>query len=61
VAHVSLRGVERSMDLEPGASECSISEIPWTEGPGRLVAWVEGNRNTAGVLDVTVHRVGDPR
>jgi arylsulfatase A-like enzyme len=58
VAHISLRGVERSVKLEPGASECSFSDVPWAEGPGRLAAWVEGNRNTAGVLDVTIHRVG---
>jgi arylsulfatase A-like enzyme len=58
VVHVSLRGVERSQSLDVGASECTFTDIPWPEGPGRLEAWVEGNRNTAGVLDVTVHRAG---
>lgn len=59
VAHVSLGGVSSSLELEPGASECTFSDWPWTEGPARLEAWVEGNKNTAGVLDVTVHRQGD--
>ena len=61
VAHVSLRGVERSLKLDVGATECAFSDVPWTAGPGRLEAWVEGNRNTAGALDVTIHRVGDAR
>jgi hypothetical protein len=59
--HVSLRGVERSLKLDPGASECSIDAMVWPEGPARLEAWVEGNKNTSGVLDITVHRVGDTR
>jgi hypothetical protein len=58
--HLSLRGVERSAKVGPGASSCTFSEVPWPEGLGRLEAWVEGNHNTAGVLDVTVHRTGDP-
>jgi hypothetical protein len=59
VAHLSLRGVERSQNLDVGASECTFTDMAWTGGPGRLEAWVEGNRNTAGVLDVTVHREDD--
>jgi arylsulfatase A-like enzyme len=59
VAHLSLRGVERSQELGVGATGYTFSDVPWTEGPGRLEAWVEGNRNTAGVLDVTVHREDD--
>jgi arylsulfatase A-like enzyme len=59
VAHLSLHGVERSQKLDTGASGCIFTDVPWTEGPGRLEAWVEGNRNTAGVLDVTVHRTDD--
>ncbi len=58
VVHLSLGGVERSQSLAVGATECTFSDIPWPQGPGRLEAWVEGNRNTAGVLDVTVHRNG---
>ena len=61
VVHVSLRGVERSQELEAGANECSFNDLPWTEGPGRLEAWVEGNNNTSGVLDVVVHRDGQSR
>ena len=40
--------------LEPGAAECTFPDVPLTQGPGRLEAWVEGNRNTSGVLDVDV-------
>ena len=61
VAHVALGGVERTLELEPGASKCSFTDLPWSEGPARLEAWVEGNKNTAGVLDVTVHRLADTR
>jgi arylsulfatase A-like enzyme len=61
VVHVSLRGVERSRKLPADAAECTFTDVPWPEGPARLEAWVEGNRNTAGVLDVTVHRVEDTR
>ncbi len=56
VAHISLLGIERSQRLDIGATECTFRDVPWTEGPGRLEAWVEGNRNTAGALEVTVHR-----
>jgi arylsulfatase A-like enzyme len=58
VVHLSLRGVGRSLSLDAGASECIFTDVPWNAGPARLEAWVEGNRNTAGVLDVTVHRAG---
>ena len=61
MAHVSLRGVERSLKLEPGAAQCSFYDDRVAQGPGRLEAWVEGNKNTSGVLDMTVHRVGDTR
>jgi arylsulfatase A-like enzyme len=59
VAHVALHGVERSLQVDKEASECTFNDIPWTEGAGRLEVWVEGNRNTAGALEVTVHRTGD--
>jgi arylsulfatase A-like enzyme len=59
VAHLSLRGVERSQAIDKGATECTFRDVPSTEGPGRLEIWVEGNRNTAGVLDATVHREDD--
>ncbi len=59
VAHLALGGVERSIELEPGATGCTFPDVPWTAAPGRLEAWVEGNRNTAGVLDVSIHRAGN--
>jgi arylsulfatase A-like enzyme len=58
VVHASLRGVYRSQGLDAGASECTFNEVSWSQGPGRLEAWVEGNRNAAGVLEVSVHRAG---
>ena len=58
VVHLSIGGVEQSQKLEPGAAECSFPDVPLTQGPGRLEAWVEGNRNTSGVLDVTLRRTG---
>ncbi len=58
VVHLSYGGLERSQKLEPGASECAFPDVAMTQGPGRLEAWVEGNRNTSGVLEVTLHRTG---
>jgi arylsulfatase A-like enzyme len=54
--HLKLRGVERAVKLEPEAAECTFRDVPWTAGPGRLEVWVEGNRATAGALDVTLRR-----
>lgn len=59
IAHVKLGEVERSISLEPGATACSFTEVEWPAGPGRLETWVEGNRNTAGPLDVTILRLAD--
>jgi arylsulfatase A-like enzyme len=59
VAHVALGGLERSMPLEAGADHCIFTDLDWPSGPARLEAWVEGNRNTAGPLDVTIHRVAE--
>jgi hypothetical protein len=59
VAHVRLRGVSRELKLDPEAAECTFHDLPLTEGPGRLETWVEGNRSTAGVLDLSVRRKGD--
>ncbi len=61
IAHLSLRGISRELKLQPGATECTFQDIPWTAGPGRLEVWVEGNRATAGPLDVTIARVKDAR
>jgi arylsulfatase A-like enzyme len=57
VAHLSLRGVNRELDLKPGTTECTFHDVPWPTGPGRLEVWVEGNRATAGPLDVTIRRL----
>jgi arylsulfatase A-like enzyme len=57
VAHLSLRGVNRQLDLTPGTTECTFHDVPWTAGPGRFEAWVEGNRATAGPLDVAIRRL----
>jgi arylsulfatase A-like enzyme len=54
VAHLSLRGVARELSLEPEATACTFRDLPLTAGPGRLEIWIEGNRATAGVLDVTI-------
>ncbi len=57
VAHLSLRGVHRELKLEPQTAGCTFRDVPWTAGPGRLEAWIEGNRATAGPLDVTILRL----
>jgi arylsulfatase A-like enzyme len=57
VAHLTLRGVNRELDLKPGTTECTFHDVPWPTGPGRLEAWVEGNRATAGPLDVSIRRL----
>ena len=59
VAHLALGDVEQSIKLGPGAAGCTFPEVSWTAGPGRLKAWVEGNRNTAGVLEATIKRVAN--
>jgi arylsulfatase A-like enzyme len=59
VAHIALNGTSRQQALGAGAEECVFRSAPITAGPGRLEAWVEGNRATAGVLDVIVRREGE--
>lgn len=56
VAHVQLRGASREIKLGPDAAECTFPDLPLTAGPGQLEAWVEGNRASAGVLDISVRR-----
>ena len=56
VAHVKLRGASREIKLGPDAAECTFPDLPLTAGPGQLEAWVEGNRASAGVLDISVRR-----
>jgi hypothetical protein len=56
VASIRLRGVERQLQLDSGAAECTFHEVPLTAGPGRLEARVEGNHTTTGVLDLAIRR-----
>ncbi len=57
VVHLTIRGVERELKLDREASECTFRDVPFTAGTGRFEAWVEGNRATAGPLDVTIRRL----
>jgi hypothetical protein len=57
VAQVALRGVRRELSLKPGVAECTFHAVPWSAGPGRLEAWVDGNRASAGVLELTIRRI----
>jgi hypothetical protein len=59
VAHLALNGTRREQALAAGAEECVFRAVAVAPGPGRLEAWVEGNRATAGVLDVIVRREGE--
>jgi hypothetical protein len=43
--------------MAPRETECEFSEISLAPGPARLEAWIEGNRATAGVLDLTVTKL----
>ena len=40
----------------PRGDRVHFSRSPLDRGPGRLETWVEGNRSTAGVLDISVRR-----
>ena len=59
VAHLALAGTQREQTLGAGSEECVFRDVPVAAGAGRLEAWVEGNRATAGVLDVIVRREGE--
>ena len=59
VAHMSLNGANRKNALAAGATECTFQSLVIAAGVGRLEAWVEGNRASAGVIDVIVRRLGD--
>jgi arylsulfatase A-like enzyme len=56
-AHIALAGPRGVQTVEPGQSECAFRAVELPAGPGRLEAWIAGNKTTAGVLDVTVKRV----
>ena len=59
VLHFSLNGARRQQSLEPGTTEYSFRDVLITAGPGRLEAWVEGNRARAGIQNAVVRRT-DP-
>jgi hypothetical protein len=37
--------------------EHTFKDVPISAGPGRLEAWVDGNRARAGILDAVVRRI----
>jgi Sulfatase len=45
--------------IAPGQAECVFTGVELPAGPGRLEAWVAGNKTTAGVLDMTVRCLPD--
>ena len=55
--HLALGETHRQQRLEPGTTEYTFKDVPAVAGPGRLEAWVEGNKARAGVLDATVRRL----
>ena len=52
----TLNGAHGQQSLKPGETEFTFKEVPIKAGPGRLEAWVEGNRARAGILDAVVQR-----
>jgi arylsulfatase A-like enzyme len=58
-AHVRLGGAHVEEDLGPGQTECVFTAVTLCAGPGRLEAWIEGNKTTAGVLDLALRRLPD--
>jgi arylsulfatase A-like enzyme len=59
LAHVALNGTSKEQALAAGENECTFHAVPIASGAGRLEAWIEGNRATAGVLDALVRREGE--
>lgn len=55
--HLSLGSARGELSLAPGQSECSFAAVELAEGAGRLEAWVEGNGQRGGVLDMGVRRI----
>ena len=58
-AHIAFGKPKGEAGSAPGQTECSFKGVELPAGPGRLEAWIAGNKNTAGVLDVTVRRLPD--
>jgi arylsulfatase A-like enzyme len=61
--HLSLGSARAERALAPGQSECTFPAVELAAGPGRLEAWVEGNGQLGGVLDMGVRLMatGDDR
>jgi arylsulfatase A-like enzyme len=59
MAHVAFGSPKGEVALAPGQTECSFEGVELPAGPGRLEAWVAWDKTTAGVLDLTVRRLGD--
>ncbi len=57
VLYLALSETRHQEALEPGVTEFTFKNVPASAGPGRLEAWVEGNKMRAGVLDVVVRRL----
>jgi arylsulfatase A-like enzyme len=55
--HLSLGSARAEISLAPGQSECSFAAVELAAGAGRLEAWVEGNGQRGGVLDMGVRRI----
>ncbi len=59
MAHLQIGGSEREVATPAMDTGASFGDVNLSAGPSRLEAWVEGNNASAGVLDVTVKRLGD--
>ncbi len=57
IAHLSIRGVTLTKELEPRTGEWTFEPVALTPGPSRLEAWVSHGEATAGVLRVEVKRL----
>ncbi len=58
-AHIALGRSKCEQYLTPKETECTFKAVALPAGPGRLEAWITGNKATAGVLDMTVRRLAD--
>jgi hypothetical protein len=55
--HISLGSARAESSLTPGQTECSFAAVELAAGAGRLEAWVEGNGQRGGVLDLGLRRI----
>jgi arylsulfatase A-like enzyme len=56
-AHLAIRGLDVTRDVEANATECTFETLALGPGPGRLEAWLAHDKATAGVLWVEVRRL----